>query len=139
VFKLFFALLLLFSCTQDSLPRIKVKELGGRSLYLTELKGKKTLIYVWSRTCAGHSKDLRELNKMVGERRDYRIVSYAVAMEEEDVKKSYKELGIEPKFITLVDTEVKLGEYFPITFLPSTYLFDERGRLVKSVPGLGGF
>lgn len=136
-FRLFFTLLLLFSCTQQSLPGIKVRDLEGRTVYLTELKGKKTLIYVWSKTCAGHSRDLRELNRLVGG--EYRIVSYAVAMDVEDVKRSYKELGIEPRFITLVDTEVKFNEYFPITFLPSTYLFDERGRFVRSVPGLGGF
>ena len=57
-------------------------------------------------------------------------------MEREDVIKSYKDIGIEPKFITLIDTEVRFNDPFPIPFLPSTYLFDEKGKLIKSYPGL---
>ncbi len=94
------------------------------------------LLYVWSRTCAGHSEHLKELNKLVESKRDYLIISYAVAMEPEDVKRSYKELGIKPRFLTLVDPAVKFNDYYPITFLPSTYIFDEKGRFVRSAPGL---
>lgn len=133
---MFLFLLFLFACgAKDTLPPIKVKNLEGEDFYLPQLKGKKTLIYVWSRTCAGHSRDLRLLNSLQ-EKGTYRVVSYAVAMEIQDVKKSYQELGIKPKFLTLVDTEVKFNEYFSITFLPSTYLFDERGKLVGSYAGL---
>ncbi|MFN3471993.1 MAG: TlpA family protein disulfide reductase, partial [Aquificaceae bacterium] len=70
------------------------------------------------------------------EKRDYTIISYAVAMDIQDVISSYKELKLEPRFITLVDTEVRLNDSFPITFLPSTYIFDEKGRFIRSYPGL---
>jgi len=128
--------LLFISCSKDTLPKIEVKTIEGKKVYLSDYKGKKVLLYVWSRTCAGHSKDLGRLNQITEERKDYIITSYAIAMEVEDVIKSYKDIGIEPKFITLIDTEVRFNDYFPITFLPSTYLFDEKGKLIKSYPGL---
>lgn len=129
-------LLFIFSCQSGGLPRIRVETLDGKSVYLSDYRGKKLLLYVWSRTCAGHSEHLRQLNSLVEKKRDYLIISYAVAMEPEDVLKSYRELKIEPRFLTLVDTEVRFNDYFPITFLPSTYIFDERGRLIKSSPAL---
>ncbi len=84
----------------------------------------------------GHSEHLRKLNYLQEEKKDYLIISYAVAMEPEDVKRSYEELNIKPTFLTLVDTEVKFNDYFPITFLPSTYIFDGKGRFVSNHPSL---
>lgn len=84
----------------------------------------------------GHSGHLRKLNDLQEKKKDFLIISYAVAMEPEDVIKSYQELDIKPKFLTLVDTEVRFNDYFPITFLPSTYIFDEKGRFVSSHPSL---
>lgn len=133
---LLFLSLLLLSCSGDTLPKIEVKTLEGKRVYLSDYRGKKVLLYVWSRTCAGHSKDLGRLNQLTEEKRDYTIISYAVAMDIQDVISSYKELKLEPRFITLVDTEVRLNDSFPITFLPSTYIFDEKGRFIRSYPGL---
>jgi peroxiredoxin len=121
---------------RESLPSITVRDLEGREHNLREYKGKKLILYVWSRTCAGHSRDLRLLNEIVDKKGEYTVISYAVAMEPEDVRKSYEELGIKPRFITLIDTGVRFNDYIPITFLPSTYLFDRDGRLIKSSPGL---
>ncbi len=130
---LFFAL----SCSEkQTIPPIELHTLEGRRLSLKELKGKKVVIYVWSRTCAGHSKDLRLLDEISKNRKDIYVVSYAVAMVKEDVIKSYKEIGIQPKFITVLDPEVKFNEYYKIVFLPSTFIFDERGKFVGSYPGL---
>ncbi len=132
-----FLFLLLFSCSpKHELPPVKVRDLEGKEIRLESLKGKKTLLYVWSKTCAGHSRDLKKLNWLVQERMDYHIVSYAIAMEPQDVKESYEELGIDPSFITLVDTPAVFDDYYPIVYLPSTYMFDEKGRFVKSFYGL---
>ena len=52
--RLFILLLLVFSCSsKDTLPDIMVKDIEGREVKLSSYKGKKTVIYVWSRTCAG--------------------------------------------------------------------------------------
>ncbi|MCS7083863.1 MAG: TlpA family protein disulfide reductase [Aquificaceae bacterium] len=139
------ALLWLFSC-KNALPRIKVKDLSGAELYLSSLKGKPVILYVWSRTCVGHERHLKELQRIAIERKDLYVVSYAVAMEVKDVQNSYKEMGIKnPSFITLVDTPVRLNEFYTIEFLPSTFVFDSSGKLIGVKPGLsppprrGGF
>ncbi|MEN3027740.1 MAG: TlpA disulfide reductase family protein [Aquificaceae bacterium] len=137
MFKLLLLLLFfLFSCGGDRLPRVQVRTLDNRVVYLSDYRGKDTLLYVWSKTCAGHSKDLKELNRLVEERKDFLIISYAVAMTSEDVLRSYRELGIKDNFLTLIDTEVRFNDHIPITFLPSTYLFDKKGKLLKIQPGL---
>ena len=137
--RIFFLLLFFFlvSCSsKDSIPDIQVKDLEGRNTRLTTFKGKPLVLYVWSKTCAGHAEDLKRLNRLLEEYKDYQIISYAIAMEPQDVKKSYEELKIVPNFKTLVDTSVEFNRYYPIVYLPSTYLFDEKGRFVKSFYGL---
>jgi len=110
-----FLIAFLLSCTQrDSIPPLKLQTLEGKELYLRDLKGKKVVIK---------------------ERKDLYVISYAVAMEKEDVLKSYKDLGISPNFRTVLDPEVKFNEYYRIVFLPSTFVFDERGRFINSYPG----
>ncbi|MCS7170793.1 MAG: TlpA family protein disulfide reductase [Aquificaceae bacterium] len=128
--------LLLLSCGDEKLPKIPVKTLDNKTVYLSDYRGKDVLLYVWSRTCAGHTKDLKKLTQIAEAKKDYTIISYAVAMETQDVVRSYKELGIDGGFVTLVDTGVRLNDHIPITFLPSTYLFDKRGRFLRAYPGL---
>jgi len=131
------ALFLALSCGErQSIPPIIVKTLEGKKLSLKELRGKKVVIYVWSRTCVGHAKDLKLLNEISKSRKDLYVISYAVAMVKEDVIKSYKEIGIKPEFITLLDPEVRFNEYYKIVFLPSTFIFDEKGMFLGSYPGL---
>ncbi len=134
-----FLTLFLFSCNQRELiPPITVQTIDDGKLNLRSLKGKKVVLYVWSKTCVGHSKDLKLLDQISKERKDLYVISYAVAMVKEDVIKSYKEIDIEPSFITALDPEVKLNDYYRIVFLPSTFIFDERGMLIGSYPGLPG-
>ncbi len=130
-------LFLTFSCQNiPTLPDITVRDIKGEKVKLIQYKGKKTIIYVWSRTCAGHTKDLKSLNRLVEEHPSYSIISYAVAMDVKDVIVSYRDLSIKPRFETLVDTSVEFNNYFPITFLPSTYVFDKDGKLLASYAGL---
>jgi hypothetical protein len=129
--------LLFVSCTQrEVIPPLSLETLDGGKVSLNQFKGKKLILYVWSRTCAGHSEQLKLLNELSEKRKDFYVISYAVAMVREDVVKSYRDIGISPKFLTVLDPEVKFNEYYRIVFLPSTYLFDERGRFIKAYPGL---
>ncbi|MCS7284189.1 MAG: TlpA family protein disulfide reductase [Hydrogenobacter thermophilus] len=135
--RLILLLLILLSCSaKDTLPDITVKDIDGKSVNLGSYKNQKLVLYIWSRTCAGHTKDLKKLGHLVKMYPNYKIVSYAVAMEAGDVVESYRQLGIAPNFLTLIDTAVKFNDYFPITFLPSTYVFDKGGKLIASYAGL---
>ncbi len=132
-----FLLFLLISCSErDRIPPLSLETLDGGKVSLRQFKGKKVVLYVWSRSCAGHSEQLKLLNALSEKEKNLYIVSYAVAMVKEDVIKSYREIGIEPKFLTLLDPEVKFNDYYRILFLPSTYFFDERGKFIKAYPGL---
>ena len=104
--------LLFVSCTQrEVIPPLSLETLDGSKVSLSQFKGKKIVLYVWSRTCVGHSEQLKLLNELSEKRKDLR-------------------------FITVLDPEVKFNDYYRIVFLPSTYLFDEKGRFIKSYPGL---
>lgn len=131
--RLLLLFLLILSCFQRSgLPSIEVYTLDNEKVNLSDYSRGKVLIYVWSRTCSGHSRDLKELSRLVSK---YTVISYAVGMTPDEVKESYKQLGIRPNFLTLVDPAIKFNDYYPIVYLPSSYLF-ENGKLIRSGPGL---
>lgn len=127
MYKLFWLIPFLFiSCGGDRLPKVPVRTIDDRKVYLSDYRGKPVLLYVWSRTCVGHSNDLKKLSQISEERPDYRVISYAVAMTPQEVLQNYRQLGIRDNFLTLVDTEVRLNDHLPINFLPSTFIFDRR-------------
>ncbi len=134
--RLLFSILLIFivSCGGDSIYDITFRDLEGREVKIKREK-KPLLIYVWTGTCIGHQEDMKLISKNFSElSRKYKVVSLAVFMKPDDVKEFLKENRITPKFISLADPEGKITDLVKLIFLPTTLLFDESGRLLKSFP-----
>ena len=128
-------LLFLVSCSQESIYDLKLKALDGSEFSLSAFKGRPFALYVWSGTCIGHIEDLKFIQsnyKDISSR--IPLVSVAIMMDEEDIKKVLKENSIEPSFPLLADPTGKISEMVVLVFLPSTLIFNETGELIKSYP-----
>ncbi len=134
--RLFLLVLFIFivSCGRDTIYEITFIDLKGREVRITR-EEKPLLIYVWTGTCIGHQEDIRTINRYFSElSKKYRIVSLAVFMKPKDVKEFLKENKITPEFILLADPEGKIADLVKLVFLPTTLIFDESGKLLKSFP-----
>ncbi len=113
---------------------MKLETLEGEKVNLRDFSGKPVLLYVWSGTCVGHTKDLKRLTEM--DLGNVRVISLAIGMEKEDVEKTYSQIGISPSYPTLLDKRIEISDHITLVFLPYTLLYDENGRLIKKLAKL---
>lgn len=137
--KRLFVLILSFllSCSGHSLYSIKVKDLSGKEVSLKAYEGQDLILYVWSGTCIGHTKDLRRLVDIYPELKgDKKLISVAIMMDYEDVKQVLKENGIEPNYPVYADPKGELAREVKLLFLPATIFVNGKGEIVGNYPRL---
>jgi len=128
--------LMLTSCT-ESIHEVKLRDTSGRSVPLSQFRGKPLVVYVWSGTCIGHTEDLKELVKLYPEiRRRAELISVAVMMSPGDVRSFLRRVGLDPGYPVLADEKGEFAQKVTLVFLPATLVFDREGRLLESYPGL---
>ncbi len=128
--------LMLTSCT-ESVHEVKLRDTSGRSVPLSQFRGKPLVVYVWSGTCIGHTEDLRELVKLYPKVRERaELISVAVMMSPGDVESFLRKVELDPNYPILADEKGEFAQKVTLVFLPATLVFDEEGRLVESYPGL---
>ena len=133
---LFLFLFLILSCGKTTIYDLTFIDLKGREVKI-EPGDKPLLLYVWTGTCIGHQEDMKLISEHFLEfSKRYKVVSLAVFMKPEDVKKFLEENRINPKFILLTDPDGRITNIVKLVFLPATLVFDESGKLRKNYPRL---
>jgi len=129
--------LLLISCSQQGIYDVEVLDKEGKAVKIGNLRSNGIVLYLWTGTCIGHTKDLRRLGELYSEGKIIRkVISVAIMMEPEDAQKVFREKGIPSSVPLYADPKGNLAEVISITFLPSTIIFDKKGRVIGNYPGL---
>ncbi len=132
-----FFVILAFSCSERNIYDEFVIDLEGNKVKIREISDEKLVIYLWTGTCLGHTKDLKRLSELYQSRKITRkVISIAIMMDQEDVLELKKKNSLSDEIPFYADPEGKLGEVIKITFLPSTIFIDERGKVTGNYPGL---
>ena len=129
-----FITILLLSCSgKDGILDVTLREVNsGKKVRLAYYKFDYMVIYVWTGTCVGHEKDLKNLNDLKRKLgNNVKLVSLAVLMERDGVSELFKELNITPEFINLYDSKGNITEVVKLITLPSTLLIDKKGHIIK--------
>ncbi len=129
-----FITLFLISCGgKDNILDVTLREVNsGKKVRLADYKFDYMVIYVWTGTCVGHEKDLKNLNDLKKKlRNNVKLVSLAILMERDTVSELFKELNITPEFINLYDNKGNITEAVKLITLPSTLLIDKKGKIIK--------
>ena len=125
---------LILSCGgKDNILNVALREVNsGKKVHLADYKFDYMVIYVWTGTCVGHEKDLKNLNDLKRKLgNNIKLVSLAVLMERDGVSELFKELNITPEFINLYDSKGNITEVVKLITLPSTILIDKEGNIIK--------
>ena len=117
---------------------IRLKDLEGREVALEDFKDKNGLVvYVWSGTCVGHTEDLKELESIYAKVHGrVAIVTIAVMMDPEDVRKFLRDENIKPSFPVLADPKGEFARKVTLLFLPATIFIDGDGNVKENMPRL---
>jgi peroxiredoxin len=122
--------------TGDEAPLFSLTDIKGKTVDLKSFRGKYVLIDFWAswcRPCRDENPNLvNAYNRFGG--KNFEIISISVDKSIEDWKKAVENDGL--KWIQLIDTEGDVTEEYEVKSIPSTWLLDKEGKILKT--GLRG-
>jgi len=137
---LFLALLLNLQCKQvpsAQLPDVRVKDLNGNEMSLTQFQGKPVIVNFWATWCGPCRIEIPMLNEIHRKYASRGLVIVGISTDDDgatSVKPFLKDVPIE--YLTVVagaDTEEKFGG---ILGLPSNFFYDKSGKQIAKAIGL---
>ncbi len=113
-------------------PEVRFRGIDGRSLSLSELRGKPVLVNFWATTCPGCIKEMPELVRLHEELGERGLVIIGVAMpydKPSDVIALADRRKL-PYFIALDPQGEVVRAFGGVRLTPTSYLIDPEGRIV---------
>ncbi|TYR72753.1 TlpA family protein disulfide reductase [Rossellomorea vietnamensis] len=109
-------------------PEFSLKTLSGKSIYLSDYKGKKVLVNFWAAWCAPCTKELPALEAFNKASSGVEVIS--INIDPEDRAKEFAEkAGI--SFPVLLDADDKVNTEYGVISIPTTVLIDEEGFIIN--------
>lgn len=113
-------------------PDFALKDMNGKELRLSELRGKVVVMNFWTKTCNPCLKEMpaiAELAKVLRPKKDVALITVSTDEGPHEVKDLlHSLLGEEPPFPVLFDPDSKVvGGQFGTHLYPETWVIDQRG------------
>lgn len=141
VFIFSLALFLLSACSQGSAveigqeaPEFSLTDINGKTVSLSDFKGKAVILDFfasWCPPCRQEIPDFIELQKAYG---DKGFAMIGVALESAQAAKDFTVKAL-INYPVLVDDEKVSNSYGPIRSIPTTFILDKAGKIVKMYIG----
>ncbi len=133
------AVLLLSGCskkqTMDGEVDFTIKDLNGKSVQLSQFRGKTVLLNIWATWCGPCKKEIPDLVQLHNETKDKNIVILGVLLESESAEAAKP---IVESFAVNYPTwygDQNFAELFKVEAFPTTVIFDPSGRVKRSMIG----
>lgn len=114
----------------------KLKDLNGKELSLSDLKGKNVFLNFWATWCPPCRGEMPEIEKLYQETKNSDLVIVAVEIGEplNDVKTFIDENNY--SFEVLLDTDQKVSAQYGISGVPTSLFIDKEGNIVAENAGV---
>ena len=118
-------------------PALKLKDLDGKTLDLTQFKGKVVLVNFWATWCPPCRREMPSMERLSQAFKGQPLVVLAVDVgEDPDTIDAFtSQLDTMPTFPILLDTRSHAMRAWKVAGLPTTFLVDKQGRIVASAIG----
>ena len=120
----------------DPAPAFELKDLDGKSVSLSEARGKIVLLNFWATWCGpcrAEIADLVDLQKRYGDK--FEIIALATDEDDPDeVRRFVTKSGI--NYRVAMTTDDIRRDYGGISALPTSFMIDDQGRIVQKHVGL---
>ncbi len=115
-------------------PEFVAKTLDGREVRLSELRGTPVLLNFWASWCGPCRRELPELADLYDKHKGKDLLVLGVNDEGKSVARDFqKQTGL--NFETLDDSSQKLYRAFRVRSIPTIFLIDKDGRIVRFASG----
>jgi len=113
----------------------KLKDLDGKELSLSDLKGKKVFLNFWATWCPPCIEEMPEIQKLYEETKDSDLVIVAVEIQEplNEVKSFIQDNKY--SFKVLLDSDQSVATKYNITSIPTSYFIDIDGNIISKSIG----
>ena len=117
-------------------PPFTVKGLDGRTLRLSDFKGKPVVLDFWATWCVPCRATLPHLSELQERHRDQGLVVLGLSVDDDNPQEVRRFADrLQARFrIALADDRV-LNLYGPIRSIPTTFFINRRGEVVRRVVG----
>lgn len=113
----------------------KLKDLNGKELSLSDLKGKKVFLNFWATWCPPCRAEMPEIEKLYQETKNSDLVIVAVEIGEPlSTVKSFIDSN-KYNFKVLLDLDQSVAAKYNITSIPTSYFIDVDGNIVTKNAG----
>ena len=125
------------NATKTKAIDFKLKDLNGKELSLSDLKGKKVFLNFWATWCPPCKAEMPEIEKLYQETKNSNLVIVAVEIGEplSTVKPFIN--SNKYNFKVLIDPDQKVAAQYNITSIPTSYFIDVDGNIItKNIGGM---
>lgn len=120
----------------QALPvEIRLKDLNGRPVSLSDFRGKIVFLNFWTTwcyTCRIEMPDMEKLHQKF-KNKDFAMVTINLQESVSQVKQFFKKFRL--TFTALLDSDGEVGARFMITAIPTTFILDREGIIIGKVMG----
>ena len=120
----------------QALPvEIKLKDLNGQPVSLTDFRGKIVFLNFWTTWCFDCRIEMPVMEKLHQKfkNKDFAMVTINLQESVSQVKQFFKDHKL--TFTALLDSDGEVGAHFRITAIPTTFILDKHGIIIGKVFG----
>lgn len=117
-------------------PKFSLKDLDGRDISLSALKGNVILLNFWATWCTSCKEEMPSMNSLYNmlKERQFSVVAVSVDRSVKPVKKFLKKIPLD--FIMLLDSKYDVAKYkYKVFAYPTTFLIDRNGVIREKFVG----
>jgi AhpC/TSA family. len=115
----------------DLAPDFTLKDVNGKTVTLSKLRGKKVILNFWATTCPYCKIEMPELNKFYENNKNDVVLLAIDIGEDKSVVENYLE-GKGYSFDVLLDSDAKVAMDYKVQFIPMSFFIDEKG-IIRSI------
>jgi peroxiredoxin len=115
---------------KNKAENFKLKDLNGKELSLSDLKGKDVFLNFWATWCPPCKGEMPEIEKLYQETKNSNLVIVAIEIGEplNDVKAFIQQNNY--NFKVLLDSDQKVSSQYGITGVPTSFFINKEGNIV---------
>ncbi|MBO9617804.1 MAG: TlpA family protein disulfide reductase [Niabella sp.] len=124
--------------TAATLPHFKMMDEQGRTVALDALKGKKVFVNIWASWCPPCRAEMPSIQKL-SKKTDKNKVAFVLLSVDDDPAAGAGFKKAQKIELPVFFPGEQLPPLFNVEGIPATFIFDEKGTLIKSMVGMENY